>query len=121
MGLIARITAACGSALAIVVLMSIGQSVPASAQGGIVCEFGPKDYRNCCKQSYRKHPNLSASKRADDIDGCMNAKPKAKKKKQPAKDSAPKEASPKETPKETPQGKPQQPKEEPKAPAGKKD
>lgn len=78
---IVRIAWACGFALAIVFLMSIGQSQPADAQGGIVCEYGPKDYRNCCKQSYKKHPSLSASKRADDIDACLNAKPKAEKKK----------------------------------------
>jgi len=81
MGSIVRIATACGFALAIVILMSIGQSEPANAQGGIVCEYGPKDYRNCCKQSYKAHPNLSASKRADDIDACMDGKPKAEKKK----------------------------------------
>ena len=78
MGSIVRIATACGFALAIVFLMSIGQSKPANAQGGIVCEYGPKDYRNCCKQSYKAHPSLSASKRADDIDACMNGKPKPK-------------------------------------------
>jgi hypothetical protein len=81
MGSIVRITTTCGFALAIVFLMSIGQSQPAAAQGGIVCEYGPKDYKDCCKQSYKKHPSLSASKRADDIDACLNAKPKAEKKK----------------------------------------
>ena len=81
MGSIVRFTWACGFALAIIFLMSIGKSEPAGAQGGIVCEYGPKDYKNCCKQSYKKHPNLSASKRADDIDACLNAKPKAEQKK----------------------------------------
>jgi hypothetical protein len=78
MGTIIRTTTATGFALAIVFLMSVGQSEPANAQGGIVCDFGPKDYKACCKQSYRKHPNLSASKRADDIDACMDKKPKPK-------------------------------------------
>ena len=95
MGPIVKIATACGFALAIVFLISIGQSAPANAQGGIVCDFGPKKYKNCCKQSYREHPKLGARKRADDIDACMDAKPKAKK--TPAKDT--KEAAPKDTPK----------------------
>jgi hypothetical protein len=78
MGSIVKLATACGFALAVVFLMSIGQSEPAGAQGGIVCEYGPKKYKDCCKQSYRKHPNLSASKRADDIDACMDKKPKPK-------------------------------------------
>jgi hypothetical protein len=88
-----KIAAACGFALAIVFFMAIGGSAPANAQGGIVCDFGPKKYKDCCRQSYRQHPRLSASKRADDIDACMDAKPKAKK--APAKDT--KEAAPKDS------------------------
>jgi hypothetical protein len=96
MGPIVRIAAACGFALAIVFLMSIGVSRPANAQGGMVCDFGPKKYKDCCRQSYREHPKLGARKRADDIDACMD-KPKAKK--APAKDS--KEAAPKDAPKDS--------------------
>ncbi len=88
---------ACGFALAIVFLISIGQSAPANAQGGIVCDFGPKKYKDCCRRSYKEHPKLGARKRADDIDACMDAKPAAKK--TPAKDT--KEAAPKDTPKES--------------------
>ena len=94
---ITQIIAACGFALTIVFLTSIGHSAPANAQGGIVCDFGPKKYKDCCRRSYKEHPKLGARKRADDIDACMDAKPKAKK--TPAKDA--KEAAPKDTPKDT--------------------
>ncbi len=97
MGPIVRIATACGFALAIVFLISIGQSAPANAQGGMVCDFGPKKYKECCRRSYREHPKLGARKRADDIDACMDAKPAAKK--TPAKDT--KEAAPKDKPKES--------------------
>jgi hypothetical protein len=97
MGPIIRIATACGFALAIVFLISIGQSGPAKAQGSIVCDFGPKKYKNCCKQSYREHPKMGMRARANDIDACMDAKPKAKKR--PAKDT--KEAAPKDTPKDS--------------------
>ena len=100
MGSIIKVTTACGLALGIVCLLAIGQSEPARAQGSsIVCSFGSKKYKECCKQSFKEHPKLAARKRADDIDACMDAKPKPKE--PAAKDSAPKEA-PKETPKEAP-------------------
>jgi hypothetical protein len=97
MGSIVRIAIACGFVFVVGLVMSIGQSAPANAQGGIVCDFGPKKYKDCCRRSYKEHPKLGASKRADDIDACMDAKPAAKKK--PVKDS--KEAAPKDTPKES--------------------
>jgi hypothetical protein len=46
-------------------------TTPASAQGGIVCEYGPASYRRCCKQSYARNPSMGARARADDIDACM--------------------------------------------------
>jgi hypothetical protein len=51
------------------------QAGPAAAQGGVVCAFGPSDYRACCRQSYASHPHMSAGARADDIDACMNREP----------------------------------------------
>jgi hypothetical protein len=85
-----KIAIACGVMFVVGFVISVGVSRPASAQGGIVCDFGPKRYKDCCKQSYREHRKLSASKRADDIDACMDAKSAAKKK--PVKDT--KEAAP---------------------------
>jgi hypothetical protein len=78
MGRIARIAAACGFALSIVVLFSIGAPAPAKAQGGIVCSYGPKKYRTCCHESYREHPRLSARARERSIDACMHPEKKAK-------------------------------------------
>ena len=96
MGPIVRIALACGFVFVVGFVISIGQSAPVNAQGGIVCDFGPKKYKDCCRRSYREHPKLGARKRADDIDACMDAKPAAKK--TPAKDT--KEAAPKDKPKE---------------------
>jgi hypothetical protein len=76
---IIKITTACGFALAMVCLFSIGQSEPANAQGGIVCSYGTKKYKECCKQSYKEHPKLGARARGNDIDACMDP-PKEKKK-----------------------------------------
>jgi hypothetical protein len=89
MGSMTKITTVCGLALSIGVLVPIGQSAPANAQGGIVCAYGTKKYKDCCHQSYKAHPKLGARARGDDIDACMNPKKAAKK---PAKD-APKETS----------------------------
>lgn len=48
------------------------QAGPAAAQGGVVCSYGPSDYRACCRQSYARNPRMGASARADDIDACMD-------------------------------------------------
>ncbi len=44
----------------------------ASAQGGIVCEYGTARYKRCCRESYRNNPDLGPRGRARDIDACMN-------------------------------------------------
>lgn len=43
----------------------------AFAQGGLVCNFGPADYRRCCKESYRRSPDLGVRERAEDIEACL--------------------------------------------------
>jgi hypothetical protein len=91
MASISRIATGCGFALIVIFLISIGQSAPANAQGGIVCAYGPKKYRDCCKQSYKEHPKLSARGRERDIDACMNPKPVPKE---------PPKSPPKDPPKE---------------------
>jgi len=50
----------------------IGNSQPASAHGGIVCEYDSAKYRRCCAESYGKHPKLGSRARADEIDACVN-------------------------------------------------
>jgi hypothetical protein len=96
MGRIIRIATGCGLALSFVLAVSIAESQPAQAQGGIICSYGTKAYKACCKASYKSHPKLSARKRADDIDSCMHPSKKAKAtskekpkemSKEPAKDS----------------------------------
>ena len=49
---------------------------PASAQGRIQCDYGPSNYRRCCNESYRQNPNLGPRARADDIDACMDGRPR---------------------------------------------
>jgi hypothetical protein len=126
MGPITRLTTTCGIALITFCLFSIGLTEPAQAQGGIVCAYGPKKYRDCCKQSFKEHRRLSARARARDIDACMDAQSEAKKapvnnskpkvapasaskpnetpasaskpKEGPVKEAAPKEAAPNEPP-----------------------
>jgi hypothetical protein len=49
---------------------------PASAQGRVQCDYGPSDYRRCCNESYRQRPGLGARARADDIDACMDGRPR---------------------------------------------
>ncbi|HML14288.1 MAG TPA: hypothetical protein VK456_13350 [Xanthobacteraceae bacterium] len=44
----------------------------ASAQGGIVCEYGTARYKRCCRESYRNNPDLGPRARARDIDACMS-------------------------------------------------
>ncbi|HXW27276.1 MAG TPA: hypothetical protein VEK73_21195 [Xanthobacteraceae bacterium] len=50
----------------------MGATQPASAQGGIVCEYGTAQYKRCCRESYRNKPDLGPSRRARDIDACMD-------------------------------------------------
>jgi hypothetical protein len=74
MGTIIRITTGCGFVLAIAFLFSIGQVEPASAQGGMVCAYGPQKYRQCCRESFGQHPNLGARAREREIDACIKSK-----------------------------------------------
>ncbi|RAI42219.1 hypothetical protein [Rhodoplanes roseus] len=61
--------------LAAAILLALGLSLvdtrPAIAQGGVVCQYGPASYRRCCTQSYARKPSLGATARANDIDACM--------------------------------------------------
>jgi hypothetical protein len=102
MGRIIRIATGCGLALTFVFAVSISQSQPAQAQGGIICSYGTKAYKACCKASYKSHPKLSARKRADAIDACMHPSKKAKAKSKEAPKESAKEAPKdgKETPKD---------------------
>jgi hypothetical protein len=88
---------------------------PAGAQGGIVCSYGPANYRRCCRESFAKAPRLGARARANDIDACMNAG--RRKSNEPKAKELPKEL-PKEQPRQLqpkqPQPKDFQPLEQPK-------
>jgi hypothetical protein len=66
---------ACGAVYSIAVLI-VGLSTfeTASAQGGVVCDYGSTKYRNCCRDSYRSKPGLGARARADDINACMDGR-----------------------------------------------
>ena len=68
--LVLGLGAVAGSALFAAAMML--EVTPASAQGGIVCEYGTTQYKRCCRDSYRRKPDLGASARARDIDACMN-------------------------------------------------
>ena len=46
----------------------------ASAQGGIVCQYGTGKYKRCCRDSYDNNPNLGPRARARDIDACMSGR-----------------------------------------------
>ena len=46
----------------------------ASAQGGIVCQYGTAKYKRCCRESYDNSPNLGPRARARDIDACMSGR-----------------------------------------------
>ena len=46
----------------------------ASAQGGIVCDYGTARYKRCCRESYRNNPDLGPRTRARDIDACMSGR-----------------------------------------------
>jgi hypothetical protein len=46
----------------------------ASAQGGIVCQYGTAKYKRCCRDSYENNPNLGARARGRDIDACMSGR-----------------------------------------------
>ena len=46
----------------------------ASAQGGIVCQYGTGRYKRCCRESYDNNPNLGPRARARDIDECMKGR-----------------------------------------------
>ena len=98
----AKIATGCAFILTVFFLVSIGRNEPAHAQGGIVCAYGPKKYRDCCHQSYKEHRKLSARARERDIDACMHPKKPAAKvtapKETPAKEPPAKEPSAKESP-----------------------
>src|SRR5262249_10923040 len=46
----------------------------ASAQGGIVCQYGGAKYKRCCRESYDNNPNMGPRARARDIDACMSGR-----------------------------------------------
>jgi hypothetical protein len=50
----------------------------ASAQGGIVCQYGTARYKRCCRDSYENSPNLGPRARARDIDACMSGRDRDK-------------------------------------------
>jgi hypothetical protein len=50
----------------------------ASAQGGIVCQYGTGRYKRCCRDSYENNPNLGPRARARDIDACMSGRDRDK-------------------------------------------
>ena len=58
-------------AMPLAVAVSLIDTRPAVAQGGIVCQYGSASYRRCCAQSYARKPSLGARARANDIDACM--------------------------------------------------
>src|ERR1700740_3685250 len=71
-----RVVAGFGlGALAVVAFFAAdmaGGTRTASAQGGIVCDYGTARYKRCCRESYRNNPDLGPRGRARDIDACMN-------------------------------------------------
>lgn len=74
------------TAMALALPLALGVSLvdtrPALAQGGIVCQYGPASYRRCCTQSYASKPGLGSRARANDIDACMNKGKSSKSSKQ---------------------------------------
>jgi hypothetical protein len=46
----------------------------ASAQGGIVCQYGTAKYKRCCRESYSNNPDLAPRARARDIDACISGR-----------------------------------------------
>jgi len=60
--------------IAIVVGDMVSETGTASAQGGIVCQYGTARYKRCCRESYDNNPNLGPRARARDIDACMSGR-----------------------------------------------
>jgi hypothetical protein len=50
----------------------------ASAQGGIVCQYGTARYKRCCRESYENNPKLGPRARANDIDACIKGRNREK-------------------------------------------
>ena len=50
----------------------------ASAQGGIVCQYGTARYKRCCRESYENNPKLGYRARANDIDACIKGRDRGK-------------------------------------------
>lgn len=73
-------SAGLSAALLVTFALTLVDTRPAVAQGGIVCQYGPASYRRCCAQSYAKKPSLGSRARADDIDACMGKGGKASRK-----------------------------------------
>jgi hypothetical protein len=73
-----RVVAGFGlSALAMVTILGLDLASgtrTASAQGGIVCDYGTAQYKRCCRESYRNNPDLGPRGRARDIDACMSGR-----------------------------------------------
>jgi len=73
-----RVVAGFGlGALAMVTILGVDLAAgmrTASAQGGIVCDYGTSRYKRCCRDSYRDNPDLGPRARARDIDACMKGR-----------------------------------------------
>lgn len=69
-----RLFVGAGAMTALIVwLLAVSAHRPASAQGGLLCDVGPADYRRCCKESYRRAPELGLRARAEDIEACLKS------------------------------------------------
>lgn len=69
---LSRPIAGAGPTTALLVsLIAVGPSGPALAQGGLICDVGPADYRRCCKESYARNPELGLRARAEEIEACL--------------------------------------------------
>jgi hypothetical protein len=65
----------CGTLCSVAVLiLSLSTCETAFGQGGIGCRYGSIKYRDCCRESYRDKPKLSARARIEDIDACMGGR-----------------------------------------------
>lgn len=66
--------ATCSAFVAAVVIGSVSLLADvrtASAQGGMVCDYGSRAYKACCRASYGQFPKMGYRARANDIDACM--------------------------------------------------
>lgn len=59
------------AAVAIAGVSLLAEIRPASAQGGMICDYGSRSYKACCRASYAQFPRMGYRARANDIDACM--------------------------------------------------